>query len=415
LDDEKEPSQSPVDSEDLQEEELTEEIFQEHLSDKDERPRKKYSRLYDMVVKEEISKDSIKKLIQFHPVVFFTIGWFILGVRIIFKKIMDAAGRFYENYAIFPVYSSYYRHAFKVVKGEPAAVYHAHDLNTLPVAYRASKRHRAKLVYDSHELFIETSTLLKAQKRIWEAVERRLILHADKVVTVNRSIAEELSNRYNIPLPYVVMNAPRLSSNPLRSKKKENPFKQMLGLEAATPLILYQGRYTASRGLENLVLAAHSLEQGVIVFMGWGLIEEELRKLVRSEKLDDRIKFTAPVPYKLLLKTTRCADLGIIPYRFIGLNNYYTTPNKLFEYMMAGLPVVGSDFPELRRIILEYGLGKVFNPDDPQDIARAINDVLSDPVGYRSFRESSKKAAKVFNWENESKMLVSAYKEMENG
>jgi glycosyltransferase involved in cell wall biosynthesis len=312
---------------------------------------------------------------------------------------------------MFPVYWSYYQRAFKIVKSEPAVIYHAHDLNTLLVAFWASRRHGAGLVYDSHELFIETSTLPEVQKKVWKIVERLLIHRAHKVITVNGSIAEELSTRYNILLPMVVMNAPNLSSRP-GFRRGKNLLRQRLELDKEVPIILYQGGYTPNRGLENLILAAHSIEKGIIVFMGWGRLEDTLRQLVISEKLDERVKFTDPVPPELLLKYTQCADLGVIPYQFVGLNNYYTTPNKLFEYMMAGLPVIGSDFPELRRIIIEYGLGQVFDPDDPKDIAKKISVILSDPANLKRYKQNGRKAANIFNWENESKKLISAYSDI---
>jgi glycosyltransferase involved in cell wall biosynthesis len=89
-------------------------------------------------------------------------------------------------------------------------------------------------------------------------------------------------------------------------------------------------------------------------------------------------------------------------------------PNKLFECVAAGLPAVGSDFPEIKKVIEGYNLGKTFNPEDPKDIADAVNYVLSDKDRYDRMKANALKAARIFNWENESKKLVEIYKRLED-
>jgi glycosyltransferase involved in cell wall biosynthesis len=285
-------------------------------------------------------------------------------------------------------------------------------LNTLPVAYWSRKKLGGKLVYDSHELFTETSTLSNLERVLAKVTEKLLIHKADNIITVNESIANELSTRYKVAQPTVIMNCPVIMDR--LNISKDNLLRQSLGIDKEIPIILYHGGFSPNRGLQNLVNAALHLKRGIIVFMGWGKIEQELRDLVETNGVGDKVKFAKPVPQENLLNFAQSANLGVIPYQAVGLNNYYTTPNKLFEYLAAGLPVVGSHFPELSKIIKEWNLGKTFNPDDPKDIAEAIMDVLEDKNRYEQMKKNAVKASNVFNWENESKKLSEIYKKYKN-
>jgi len=168
---------------------------------------------------------------------------------------------------------------------------------------------------------------------------------------------------------------------------------EKIGYKGNEPIILYQGGFSPNRGLEQLVLSAKEYKKGILVFMGWGIIEDKLKELTRKEGLEDSVLFTGPAEQDVLLSYTAGADLGVIPYRFIGLNNYYTSPNKLFEYINANVPVVGSNFPELKRVILDYNIGDVFEPEDPSDIARAINKVLENKDVLHEMKNNTHKAA----------------------
>lgn len=137
-----------------------------------------------------------------------------------------------------------------------------------------------------------------------------------------------------------------------------------------------------------------------------------MTNLAESANLQERTFFIDEVSPEEILSYTSSADVGISPIENTCLSYYYCLPNKLFEYLMAGLPVAVSDFPEMAKIVKEYEVGEVFDPEDPQDIARAINAILRDEKKYQQYKENAKKASEVFNWENESKRLVNLYKEL---
>jgi glycosyltransferase involved in cell wall biosynthesis len=306
-------------------------------------------------------------------------------------------------------YLDYYQRSLAIVREEPADIYHAHDLNTLPVAYLAVRRYGGKLVYDSHELYTETSNLSRAERIVSRLTERFLIRRCHAVITVNDSIARELKARYKIQRPTVIMNCPMLPSHSCKS----NLLREKLGLSEKEPLVLYQGGFSHHRGLENLLTAIALVPRGKLVMMGWGRLEEDLRTIAQAKGLmNNRVFFLPPVPQDELLLWTSSADAGVIPYRNVGLNNYFSLPNKLFEYIVAGIPVVASDFPELRRVIEEFKVGCTFNPDDPKDIARAISWVFEDEKRLVELKENARRAAAVLNWENEEKKLLELYRKL---
>jgi glycosyltransferase involved in cell wall biosynthesis len=300
------------------------------------------------------------------------------------------------------MFLDYYWRAYRVVRADPPDALHAHDLNTLPVAAALARRLDLPLTYDAHELYPEISTLSQREAAIWRLVERRLAGRADHTVTVCDSIAAEIERRYGVVRPTVLLNCPAASNGAAGA-----PVGELTADEE--PVILYQGGFAPHRGLETLVLSAHGLERGTIRLMGWGRLEEELRKLIAREGLEDRVRIVGPVPPGEVVAAAMRATVGVIPYEPVGLNNTYTTPNKLFDYMAAGLPVAASRLPELTRFVEQGEMGLTFPPGDPAALATALNEILADPVRYRRMRERSQEAGHRYTWEKESPKLLALY------
>src|SRR4029453_7888041 len=263
------------------------------------------------------------------------------------------------------------------------------------------------LIYDAHELFTEMGRLGPLTRAVFRVLERTLIGRADRVITVNASIAAELSRRYNVPVPTVVMNFPRTGGQGL--SRERSPLRGALGIAPEIPLVLYQGMFMPHRGLENLVRAARSFTRAHLVMMGWGALLDPLRELSLREGVEGRVPFAEGVSLRELLSYTAGADVGVIPYRNVGLNNYYTSPNKLFEYCAAGVPVVASRFPELVKVVEGLSVGRTFDPDDPSSIATAVNAIVGDPAELARLRENAGRAAASFSWEREAEVLQAVY------
>lgn len=307
------------------------------------------------------------------------------------------------------MYISYWLKAKKLAESLRADIYHAHDLNTLLPAYLAAKKVGAKVVYDSHELFTEIHIWGKYEKIFYEKLERFLIRRIDLVITVNSSIADELQKRYKIDRPKIIINCP-LPLNFTKDVSSNDLLRNSAHISTSKKLILYQGGYSLHRGLEELIEAFKYLNDDyALIFMGWGKMQSELEALVNSHRLNNKVAFLPPVPQAVLLNYTSSADLGIIPYKPESLNNYYTLPNKLFEYINANIPVAASDLPELNKVINGYNIGRLFDPYDPKSIARVIDYIMSDKDRYSTMKENTKNAVNVFNWNVEARKLLECY------
>ncbi|MCK4723697.1 MAG: glycosyltransferase, partial [Dehalococcoidia bacterium] len=280
------------------------------------------------------------------------------------------------------------------------------DLYTLPLGCRAKRRHGGRLVYDAHELTTELAYISRPEGMGWRVLERFLIRRVDEVIATGTYRAEYLAKRYKVVAPTVILNCPPTSA----AEEHNRALREKLGLEDDTvPVILYQGGFVGGRGLDRLVLAAAHLDRGVLVLMGWGELEEELRRLVKKMGLERRVFFTGPVAPDRVVYYCMSASVGVVIYLRTSLNNYYATPNKLYEYIHAGLPVVCSDFPALEEVVEGHGLGYTFDPKESESIAEAINRVLADEQQYDTMRKNALEAASMFNWENESRKLVEIY------
>jgi glycosyltransferase involved in cell wall biosynthesis len=295
----------------------------------------------------------------------------------------------------------YYWRAYRLVSADPPQALHAHDLNTLPVAAALARRLRLPLTYDAHELYPEISTLSPREAATWRFLERRLAGRADHTVTVCDSIASELERRYGVVRPTVLLNCPLAGS-----ANGGAPWK---AAELDEPVVLYQGGFAPHRGLPTLVRSAHRLERGTIVLMGWGRLEDDLRELIGREGLEGRVRIVGPVPPAEVVAHAAGATIGVIPYEPVGLNNTYTTPNKLFDYMAAGLPVAASRLPELTRFVEQGGMGLTFTPGDPVALGATLNEMLADPERYASMRDRAREAARRYTWEQESSKLLALY------
>ncbi|MBI1731083.1 glycosyltransferase [Candidatus Acetothermia bacterium] len=304
---------------------------------------------------------------------------------------------------------------------ERADVYHAHDLNTLHMAYRAAKGNGAKLIYDTHELYLERNPDFADYNKLFNLRlrqrERRLIQKADAVITVNESIADELARKYSIERPAILMNIPprqKILDKTLLRKRVRDELN--LTLHPEMKILLYLGGITANHGLEQVLLSLHHLRKAVFVVMGYGYrgsYPQELAAMAKREGLDGRFFVLSPVSSEEVPCYASGADVGVVPIQNICLSYYYCTPNKLFECIAAQIPVAVSDLPELRGFVERFEIGEVFNEREPKEIARAVHKVLGDEEHYAALKRNLKVAAEKLNWEIEAEKLRKIYATLE--
>jgi glycosyltransferase involved in cell wall biosynthesis len=274
-----------------------------------------------------------------------------------------------------------YHHEFlaEALARQPEVIV-AHDLPQLGAAVLAAAETGSRVVYDSHEVYPEQRHLFN-QGIAWPlaSLEDWLLPLVDETLTVNESIASFLAARYGIRRPSVILNAPQppSSSEPTDSAH----FRERLRIPAGAQMLLYQGAYAPTRNLENLMTAfADVRDDVVLVMLGPGFEEGSApRRLARDlGLLGTRVFFHEPVGQKELLSYTAMADAGVIPYVPTDeLAVYWCTPNKLFEFIVAGIPVLASDLPELRRFVGEQGIGFNRSFASSTDIAAAVDEFFS--------------------------------------
>jgi glycosyltransferase involved in cell wall biosynthesis len=308
----------------------------------------------------------------------------------------------------------------------PADVIHAHDLTTLAPARRAARRLGAALVYDDHELYVETLNttypLDRGRLRTWlyrrmaahlrragTRVERRGVRSLDGHVTVSDSIADELARRYRVPRPVVVANCPPRRTPPT----PDGRLHRALGAPAGAPVVLYQGTFPASgAGQEDLVDAAAHLPEGArVAFLGWGFGQAMLERRAREKGVADRVTFLPPVSPDELPLWIAEADVAAVPNRAVNLSNLLALPNKLFEAMMCGVPVVAADTPEVRRVLDRYPAGKLHEMGDVAGLAAGVRAILEAPSDVRdAFRLACRRATEeTYCWERQEERLLGLY------
>jgi glycosyltransferase involved in cell wall biosynthesis len=281
-----------------------------------------------------------------------------------------------------------------------AKIYVANDLDTLPFVARIAKKKKAKLIYDAHEFYVESDVAhTQMYKVILRAYERRYISYADVVVTINPSISEKLADIYKLEKkPEVIYNIPKTNLFSTSTTSTKNGIVSLV----------YSGRFVKDRGLPELVLAMEHLSNKFVLYLqGYGPLEPELKGLVDSHKLNQKVIFVEPVQMHDTVDSLRSYDIGVIPYQPVNVNNYLCTPNKIFEYMQAGLVIVCSDLPELKRIIKESPKnGEVFDPYNPEDIAKKIVCVSTK---LKNLKQNSIEKSQKYTWANEEEKLFKIY------
>lgn len=244
------------------------------------------------------------------------------------------------------------------------------DLETLPigVAVKVFRNRGVKLIYDSHEYQTETIGQGPVRKRFTRMLERWGLGWCDATIVVSPSIAREYVRLYNIRPPAVVMNCP-----PFSTVERTGRLRRALGIPGDTLLFLYQGGLSPGRGVEDAVEIFRHLDgdERVAVFMGYGPLDGWLRDVAAA---CPAIKVLAAVPPEEILEYSADADFGMCLTENACLNNYYCLPNKLFEYLMARVPVVVSDLYELKRLVNAHGLGVVVGAPGVGGIEKAIEE-----------------------------------------
>lgn len=306
-------------------------------------------------------------------------------------------------------YAEYNIRLFFLLLFSHTDLFYANDTDSLPANYWASRIRRKPLFFDAHEMFPEVPELVGRPrvKAFWTKIEDRYIPRVDAAITVCQSIADIYAQRYgiqmqvvrNVPLPRI---APITLNHPI-DKQGRN-------------LLLYQGAVNLGRGIEPMLDTMPLLPDCLFVIAGIGDKYNELQQQVIQRGLDNQIIFLGRLPLEELQQVTRQADLGISFLENLGLNYYYSLPNRISDFVQAGVPIVATDFPEIRRVIEGYGIGTLVpnqitdhSSVQPQQLADIIHSTLDywKSITPNERLKRFEKAAHDLSWENDKKVLLS--------
>ena len=296
---------------------------------------------------------------------------------------------------------------WQLLRSNPDVV-HAHDVNTLPTAWLASVLRRVPLVYDAHEISTDREDYAGFRKLVG-CVEKKLMPRAAGTITTTDIRARFFALAYGIPRPLVLQNRPRLTQ-----AAKGDKIRQELGLNKPWQIVLYQGGLQQGRGLDRVVDAARQVDNVYFVFIGGGRLELPLKEQVAKLGLEQRVRFIDTVSLDDLPCYTASADIGVQPIENTCLNHFSTDSNKLFEYMMAGIPVVASSLPEIRKLVRKYDLGCLVKPGNTGELVSAIGKLVADDKLRQKFRKNALIASQQVNWEEQEGNLLSLYKKVLN-
>lgn len=306
-------------------------------------------------------------------------------------------------------YLEFQKRLFWYLLFHKADVLVSNDLDTLLPNYLISKLKGVELVYDTHELFCEVPELQSnpTKKNIWKKLERWIFPKLKHVFTVNDSIAKIYNEEYNVEVR-VVRNIPLLASQAAVPAAT----KEQLGIPDGKKIIILQGAgINIDRGAEEAVEAMKYVDNALLLIIGSGDVMAVLKKLVDEHKLNKKVKFIGRVPFEKLVQYTRHGDLGLTLDKDTNINYRYSLPNKLFDYIHAGVPVLSSELTEVKKIIDEYAVGTCIHSHDPKHIAEKINDVFIDGSRLLLWKKNTKIASEKLNWEIEEKQLIKVYSE----
>jgi glycosyltransferase involved in cell wall biosynthesis len=291
-------------------------------------------------------------------------------------------------------------------------VVHVHDTDTLAVGVRLKRDTRAFLVWEANELFPEM--LVANRKAVssfvlayWRNIERTSVEHVDAVITVGDALAAELKRRFPVS-PVVVRSVPDLVPMVDRHLLREH-----LGLPEEAVILLYQGLINHGRGIEQVIDILEHVPGVHFVFQGTGPTLDSVLRYAAASRSSSRIHYAGCVPTHELHKWASGADIGDLLLENTSLNNYLAAPNKLYQYLIAGIPVLASDFPEIAAVVDEGPAGMVADPLNPEAMVRALAQLAEDTDLRATMGARARELAEArYNWGIEKQKLIALYDEL---
>ncbi|NRA13328.1 MAG: glycosyltransferase [Crocinitomicaceae bacterium] len=310
----------------------------------------------------------------------------------------------FEKGALF--YAFFNMRLFLFLLLKKADVLVSNDLDTLLANHMANKfKRKTELVYDSHEYFTEVPELINRPKvqRVWLKIERIVFPKLTKIYTVNNSIANIYSDLYTKDIKVVRNISPLWKPENLQSKIE-------LEIPGNKRLIILQGAgINIDRGAEEAVEAMRQID-AVLMIVGDGDVLPQLKERVAQLELESKVVFYGKKPYKDMMNYTYHADIGLTLDKPTNMNYRLSLPNKVFDYMHTETAVVATDLKEVTHVVRTHDIGEILEEFTVDKLAETINALFADSDRLAKYKANCLIAAKVENWENETKVLATIYK-----
>lgn len=305
------------------------------------------------------------------------------------------------------MYLYYYLYVFLFIIFKRPKMINIHTLEFLPLALIA-KIFRIKVIYDAHELETEKANFKGFRKNISKIIERIFIKFTHGVIVVGDAIADHYKKMYpSMERPFVVLNTPSY-----KEITKKDLFRENFNIKKEQIIFLYQGALSQGRGIEIILdtFKNRKDKNSVIVFMGYGALQDEIINITKVYK---NIFFQPAVPHNMILDYTSSADVGISGLVDLSscLSYYYSLPNKIFEYLMAELPIIVPNAIEMKNFVLEKQVGVVLNENNCEELNKAINYMIE--IDRNKFHLNIINTKNTYNWEFQEKVLMKLYNNLD--
>jgi len=277
-------------------------------------------------------------------------------------------------------------------------IVHCHDTSVLPIAVIVKFFTKAKLIYDAHELESNRNGLTQLQGKLIFFVENILWQFIDHLIVVSPSIQQWYQETIGSKSSDVILNSPTISN---QHQSKDNYLRTKFSISKKCLIFIYVGILGKGRGLEKVIEVFSDLEDSAhLILLGYGEFADQLKN-----NQFNNIHLHEPVPHAEVVGIIQSADYGLCLIERISLSDYYCLPNKLFEYCFAGVPVIASDFPDIRTLVSEYNIGICCDPDS-HSLNRAILSLINSQPKF-IFNDLS-----ILSWQEQEHKLLHLYQKL---
>jgi len=279
-------------------------------------------------------------------------------------------------------------------------IYIAEDVYTLPLVTIIAKGRKKKLYYNSREFYTSIGGLTEKSsiQKFIAAIEKFFIRYVDVVTVTGEMDKEFIENLYHPKEIIVIRNIPKKVS----PKKEEIVnLRERFNIQENKIILIYQGMLQKGRGIYQSIEAIEKIENAALVLIGYGPDEEKIKNLIIKKNLHDKVFLTGAIEHKHLLNYTAGADIGLTLIENISTSYYYALPNKLFEYLNAGLCVISSPLPQMKNIVEKFEVGEIVEYENIEKITETINKLTNNPELLEKYKQNALTARNELNWGNE--------------